>query len=554
MPATLRAHFPEVKKCDGRCARPAAGYFLPASECGVLTFYPPGNDSHRVAECSLSRSKRSIRPQVWLSARRPVFLAGMNDPLRSGYDAIPYRHGALRQSHPARMGAIGRLYGLPTAAPDRARVLELGCAEGGNLLPLAERLPRATFTGVDFSEVQIATAEAARAACGLANARMVCADLREWHPEAAACDYVIAHGVYSWVPDEVKECLLAACGRALAPGGMLYLSFNTLPGWGMLAGVREFLLAELAQFPGTAEKLAHLPRVLAALEQSLAGEETPHGVHMRELLGRMRAKSPEMILHDELELVNDPRPFSVVVAHAARHGLAYVGESHYASQHFEHLRPEMQAPLIGLGLDVLRVQQFMDVVLPRTHRTSLFCRASEAPPPRVDPSAVHACALALREPQTGPRADLAAGAVFTLRGLHGMELPFTQSRLKALLTVLIEAAPVQVPFLEARAAADARLAAAGLAIDVDDEALSLAVFRLFSLDFLDLLLAGDGAWLRPAEPPEPTALMRYQTEHGLPLTNRRHEQIALSAAQMHRLLAAPPERRDPALREAGLVG
>ena len=478
----------------------------------------------------------------------------MNDPLRSGYDAIPYQHGALRQSHPARIGAIGRLHGLPTAAPDRARVLELGCAQGGNLLPLAERLPRATFVGVDFSEVQIATAEAARAACGLGNARLVCADLREWEPEPAGFDYVIAHGVYSWVPDEVKERLLAVCARALAAGGLLYLSFNALPGWGMLSGMREFLLAELAPFPTTQEKLAHLTRVLAALEQAIAGEETAHGIYMREVLAGLRRKSPEMVLHDELEVVSDPRPFSVVAAHAARHGLAYIGESHYASQHFGHLRPEMQAPLIALGLDAVRAQQFMDVILPRTHRTSLFCRAAEAPPNLVDPRVVTACAMALREPQSGPCADLAAGVVFTVRGLHGIELPFPQSRMKALLSVVIKAAPVPVPFLEARAAADARLAVVGLAIDVDDDALTLAVYRLFSLDLLDLMLAGDGAWLRPAEPPAPSALMLYQAAQGLPLANRRHEQIELSAEQMRRLLAAPAEKREPALRETGLVG
>ena len=133
----------------------------------------------------------------------------MNDPLRARYDAIPYRHGAIPLSHPARVGAIARLLGMNAAAPDRCRVLELGCAEGMNLLPLAERLPRAEFVGVDLSANQIATAEASRAACGIGNARFIHADLREFEPEAGAFDFVIAHGVYSWVPDEVKERLLA---------------------------------------------------------------------------------------------------------------------------------------------------------------------------------------------------------------------------------------------------------------------------------------------------------------------------------------------------------
>ena len=117
------------------------------------------------------------------------------DLIRERYDAVPYRHGAVSDSHPARIGAIARLLGIPAAPPDRCRVLELGCGEGMNLLPLAERFPKSEFTGVDFSAKQIATAEAARAACGIGNARFTCADLRTWKHEGGAFDYIIAHSL-----------------------------------------------------------------------------------------------------------------------------------------------------------------------------------------------------------------------------------------------------------------------------------------------------------------------------------------------------------------------
>src|SRR6266511_922038 len=112
----------------------------------------------------------------------------MQDNLRESYDLVPYRHGAIPVSHPARIGAIGRIHALNCAPPDHCRVLELGCAEG-----------------MDLSPVQIATGESARVACSLGNARLVCADLREFQPEPESYDYIIAHGVYSWVSDEVKE-------------------------------------------------------------------------------------------------------------------------------------------------------------------------------------------------------------------------------------------------------------------------------------------------------------------------------------------------------------
>ena len=104
----------------------------------------------------------------------------MPDSLRERYDAIPYHHGSIPDTHPARLALIGRLHGVQTAPPDRCRVLELGCAEGMNLLPLAERFPGSEFVGVDFARNHIDTAEAARKACSLANVQFICSDWRSW--------------------------------------------------------------------------------------------------------------------------------------------------------------------------------------------------------------------------------------------------------------------------------------------------------------------------------------------------------------------------------------
>src|SRR5690349_18737916 len=106
----------------------------------------------------------------------------MPDPLADRYDAIPYRHGAIAESHPARTGAIARMLGIPAAQPDRCLVLEVGCAEGMNILPLAERFPNSEFTGLDISPAQIATGESARTACGISNARLICGDIRSFQP------------------------------------------------------------------------------------------------------------------------------------------------------------------------------------------------------------------------------------------------------------------------------------------------------------------------------------------------------------------------------------
>src|SRR5260221_4690039 len=232
--------------------------------------------------------------------------AAMSEVSSAEFDALPYRHGAIPETHPARVGAIARLLGINVAASDRCHVLEFGCAEGMNLLPLAERLPGSTFVGVDFSPVQLEAAEQARAAAGIGNARFVRADLREYEPEAGAFDYVIAHGVYSWVSAEVRERLLALCVRALAPNGVAYVSYNVYPAWGLIGGLRAMLRAEMASVP---DPQGHVARLLPVLERGFAGNTGPYAALMREALAEMRAKPIELLLYDELEVVSDPVTF-----------------------------------------------------------------------------------------------------------------------------------------------------------------------------------------------------------------------------------------------------
>ncbi|MEI9894034.1 MAG: class I SAM-dependent methyltransferase [Chthoniobacter sp.] len=272
----------------------------------------------------------------------------MSDSPAAAYDALPYHHGSVPETHPARLGAIARMLGIDAAPPDRCRVLEFGCAEGMNLLPLAERLPGSTFVGVDFSPVQVRTAEQARVAAGINNARFVCADIRTFEPEAGAFDYVIAHGVYSWVPAEVRERLLALCARALAPAGVAYVSYNVYPAWGMLGGLRAMLRAEMA---GAEDPPAHLARLFPLLQKAFAGDSSPYATWMREELALMQAKPLALLMHDDLAPDNDPVTFLEFTAHAARHGLSYLAEAHFPSMPTEHLPPPARGALAELAPD-----------------------------------------------------------------------------------------------------------------------------------------------------------------------------------------------------------
>ena len=475
------------------------------------------------------------------------------DVIRERYDAVPYRHGAVSDSHPARIGAIGRLLGIPAAPPDRCRVLELGCGEGMNLLPLAERFPKSEFTGVDFSAKQIATAEAARAACGIGNARFTCADLRTWKPEGGAFDYIIAHGVYSWVPPDVRDRLLALCTEALSPNGVAYVSYNTLPGWGLPGGVRKFLLSETAAYTGPDAQISRATQVLGALAECMKDQPGSYAANLRDTLDDMRAKPPGLLFHDELAAVNEPCTFTEFTAHAARHELHYVAEAHYATMQFENVPATMRAALAPLQLDFVRTQQFMDVVFQRWLRNSLLARVSVAPARSVRPGVLADCALGLRMTVDAGGIRLASGYPMRFTGIHGLVLEAREPVEKAMLTVLANAFPERLPFPSACAKMNQTLAEAGLPCAQDFSLLHEFLHRLFALDALDGMLCGNGEWLKSNETPQLSAMMRFQAEHDLPLTNRWHEPVTLTE-QGKRALMDPSSRPDrDSLRRAGLA-
>lgn len=159
------------------------------------------------------------------------------------YEDEPYAELTYQLTHPDGFATIGALLGLAPAPVETCRVLELGCASGANIIAMAEALPRASFTGVDLSPRQVAAGRAMTAELGIRNVELLAGDIRDIEMlTPGSFDYVIAHGVYSWVPAEVRGALLANCRRLLAPNGIACISYNAYPGWAPLHALREMML------------------------------------------------------------------------------------------------------------------------------------------------------------------------------------------------------------------------------------------------------------------------------------------------------------------------
>ena len=163
------------------------------------------------------------------------------------YDELPYKCLPIEWTAPERLALASILHGGPRPLLDTYRVLELGCGNGANLLPLAYYRRHATFVGVDGALTQIEIANARKSALELSNIEFIRSNFFTAAQRLSGqFDFIIAHGIFSWVPSDVRDALLELCAQHLRPGGLLYLNYNTRPGWNVRGMVREFLLAQTA--------------------------------------------------------------------------------------------------------------------------------------------------------------------------------------------------------------------------------------------------------------------------------------------------------------------
>jgi SAM-dependent methyltransferase len=438
--------------------------------------------------------------------------------MRDPYDDRPYTDNAYAETHPSRIAAVARLAGWEAARVQNARILELGCGRGGNLLPMAAGLPGASFVGVDRSGRQIAGARSVAASTGLQNATFVHAAFETVDLAGASFDYVICHGVLSWIPASERSVLFGRIERSLSPGGVAHLSFNVLPGWYERLAARDWLrfAASSLERPAT-DAVASL----RWLRTQISPEHADYRRRLEAVERRLAETDPAYAAHEYLADEHHPLSIRTFLNETTAAGLSYLGDAIPSTTALELLSDDARKAC--LALDTAGREQLVDFVRCTAFRRALLVRTEDAKakswsaPAGLDRNALQSLRIASRFRTRGP---IEAERPIETFDDGDTAVQVSDLSVRRALHELAKAAPEALRFedLTTRlSGTDGKSAPGALAAELFDVWLATASLDVLAAPTVFSTVAGE----RPVACP----LARWQAGHGGAVTNRLHQAV-----------------------------
>ena len=306
-----------------------------------------------------------------------------DDMQQTIYKELGYKSYPFPFTTPAYLEAYGTLVGLKPPTAKTARVLELGATYGGNIISQAMHNPEATFVGIELSQDQVEKGNKIISDAKLDNVSLLQGDILNFDESLGNFDYIIAHGFYSWISDEMKDKLLDIISHHLADNGIAYVSYNTYPGWHTMEEVRQLMLFANRGY----DELTHKEKVLRGKTVgSLVGAQILNYDNLKErnskFLGALRSvmqKDDYYVGHDHLEPHNDPCYFYQFNDHLKAHNLSYVCDADLTLSMVRTYDESIADKLEKLAHNSQADQeQYLDFMLDTTFRKSIICKESAA--------------------------------------------------------------------------------------------------------------------------------------------------------------------------------
>jgi len=414
------------------------------------------------------------------------------------YDNVPYPSFVFPQTSPDRLATLARVHGIDTASPANCRMLELGCGDGTNLLALAYALPNSHFVGIDLAATHIDSAKAAAEKLDLSNVEFFKLDVTT--VDAATLgefDYIVAHGLFSWVPEFVRPAILGLYSKCLAPNGVGYISYNALPGClirEITHGMMRFATRDIAD-PG--EKVSAGIEFLTGIVDA-AENDSVYQTMLDLELEQISDRTPQNVFHDDLSEMNRPFYFEEFAKMLDEDGFQYLCEA----------EPSELAKMAAFEFpetttNTIAREQYRDFVTGRRFRTTLFCRKDIAIDRSHAPQFLDGLFLA-GQLEIDDDADVSGEVPISFRTAKGNKVTLNHPLTKKSLVTIADAWPRACDTTELFADAPTQDAAAALSY----------LMQLYMAGFIKAHSLDQRFVTAISERPEASRFARFQVEQG----------------------------------------
>jgi methyltransferase-like protein/SAM-dependent methyltransferase len=485
----------------------------------------------------------------------------MPEPVPTPYDMVAYPGHAYVQTYPDHIATLARLCGLSPAPLENCRVLEVGCNDAANVIPMALALPHASFRAFDLTASSIERGRALVRELNIANLALEQLDICEAPDCMGEFDYIIAHGFYSWVPPAARDKLMAICRASLAPQGVAFISYNTYPGGHLRRMVRDMMLFHIERAPDAQKKIVQARALLGFLSNLTAGEDE-YQLILKKEFERVQKYQPGHLFHDDLAPYCDSFYLYEFVNHAAEHGLQFLSDLNSSFVHFAGLDAESARALSELEADPILREQYLDFACCRRFRQTLLCHAGLPVDYQLDLRRLEGLLVSSSCTQVSGTVNLDPDVEEEFQGARNASLKTSHPVMKAAMVALRSVWPERLTLDEVRAAAAARL---GMSPDsIPSGLVSEGIATAFSMRVLDLHVHPSRARREPGERPSTSPLARWQAGKGDVLTNLLHQSVRVEGDGLRLLclldgkrnrgelaqeLKASPEEIDQALAQ-----
>lgn len=461
------------------------------------------------------------------------------------YDTIQYPSYTFSQTYPDRLATIAKLYGMEPAEVKNCRLLELGCGDGSNLNSIAYGIPEGSFVGIDLSKKHIDNAKSAAQEIGLSNVEFYEIDVLQVNAEKfGKFDYIIAHGLYSWVPPFVREKVLQIYRQMLTEKGIGYISYNAFPGCHLRELTRNMMRFHVRDIAEPLEQVTESLKFIGFLGENVESDSVYQKVIKHEF-STMADCSPEKIFHDDLAEVNQPFYFADFIAEADKNNLQFLSEAEFYSSQTQQYSPKVKQMLASFGDDVIKTEQYLDFIKSRRFRQTLLCRKEIKLNRNISPEILREFLIASQVKCASSKPNLKPKAVEKFVSVSKATFQIDHALTKTALIYLSKIWSKSIRFDDLIKESTALLKKENCEVSNNDiETATAILFQLFSAGFIKLHVFEPAFTTVISEKPKVSSFARWQTKHSNMVTTLTGLSLSLEDGLVRNLLALLDGKHD----------